>query len=92
MIKEMRDVEQRLGKPDPGEDTQTKQKQIIKRIDTLIEQVRQSGGSAGTLTIRLRRQQGKQPGQQEGSDRRARPGCAADEAGQANQPALDIGR
>jgi hypothetical protein len=65
MIKEMRDVEQRLGKPDPSEDTQAKQKQIIKRIDTLIEQVRQSGSSAGRLTIR-RRQQGNQPGQQEG--------------------------
>ena len=66
MIKEMRDVEKRLGKPDSGEDTQAKQKQIIKRIDTLIEQVRQSGSSAGRLTIRRRRRQGNQPGQQEG--------------------------
>jgi hypothetical protein len=66
MIKEMRDVEQRLGKPDPSEDTQAKQKQIIKRIDTLIEQVRQSGSSAGRLTIRRRQQQGNQPGQQQG--------------------------
>ena len=66
MIKEMRDVEQRLGKPDPSEDTQAKQKQIIKRIETLIEQVRQSGSSAGRLTIRRRRQQGNQPGQQDG--------------------------
>ena len=65
MIKEMRDVEKRLGKPDPSEDTQAKQKQIIKRIDSLIEQVRQSGSSAGRLTIR-RRQRGNQPGQQEG--------------------------
>ena len=63
-VVEMRDVEQRLGKPDPSEDTQAKQKQIIKRIDTLIEQVRQSGSSAGRLTIRFRRQQGNQPGQQ----------------------------
>jgi hypothetical protein len=66
MIKEMRDVEQRLGKPDPSEDTQAKQKQIIKRIDTLIEQVRQSGSSAGKLTMRRRQQQGNQPGQQQG--------------------------
>jgi len=64
MIKEMRDVEQRLGKPDSGENTQAKQKQIIKRIDTLIEQVRQSGSSTGRLTMRMR--QGKQPGDQEG--------------------------
>ena len=73
MIKEMRDVEQRLGKPDPSEDTQAKQKQIIKRIDTLIEQVRQSGSSAGRLTIRRRQRQGNQPGQQEGDQ----PGALA---------------
>ena len=47
MIKEMRDVEQRLGKPDPSEDTQKKQKQIVKRIETMIEQAKQSGSSAG---------------------------------------------
>jgi hypothetical protein len=73
MIKEMRDVEQKLGKPDPGEDTQNKQKQIIKRIDTLIEQVRQSGSSAGKLTIRRRQQQGNQPGRQQGDQ----PGALA---------------
>jgi hypothetical protein len=66
MIKEMRDVEQRLGKPDAGESTQAKQKQIIKRIETMIEQVRQSGSSTGRLTMRMRQQQGKQPGEQEG--------------------------
>ena len=66
MIKEMSDVEQRLGKPDPGEDTQAKQKQIIKRIETLIEQVRQSGNSAGRLTMRRRIERGNQPGQQDG--------------------------
>ena len=73
----MRDVEQRLGKPDPSEDTQAKQKQIIKRIDTLIEQVRQSGSSAGKLTIRRRQQPGNQPGQQEGDQ----PGAQARGAG-----------
>jgi hypothetical protein len=73
MIKEMRDVEKRLGKPDPSEDTQAKQKQIIKRIDTLIEQVRQSGSSAGRLTLRRRQRQGDQPGQQEGDQ----PGALA---------------
>ncbi len=66
MIKEMRDVEKRLGKPDTSEDTQAKQKQIVKRIDTLIEQVRQSGASAGRLVLRRRNRQGDQPGQQEG--------------------------
>jgi hypothetical protein len=66
MIKEMRDVEKRLGKPDPSEDTQAKQKQIVKHIDKLIEQVRQSGSSAGRLTMRRRQQPGNQPGQQDG--------------------------
>jgi hypothetical protein len=66
MIKEMRDVEQRLGKPDPSEDTQKKQKQIVKRIETLIEQARQSGSGPGSLAIRRVRQPGQQPGQQPG--------------------------
>jgi hypothetical protein len=66
MIKEMREVEQRLGKPDPSEDTQKKQKQIVKRIETLIEQVKQQGGSAGSMAMRRMRQQGQQPGQQDG--------------------------
>jgi hypothetical protein len=66
MIKEMRDVEQRLGKPDPSEATQKKQKQIVKRIETLIEQAKQSGSSMGQLTIRRVRQPGQQQGQQPG--------------------------
>ncbi len=65
MIKEMREVEQRLGKPDPSEDTQKKQKQIVKRIETLIEQVKQQGG-AGSMAMRRMRQPGQQPGQQDG--------------------------
>jgi hypothetical protein len=73
MIKEMREVEQRLGKPDPSEDTQKKQKQIVKRIETLIEQVKQQGGSAGSMAMRRMRQQGQQPGQQEGNQ----PGAQA---------------
>jgi len=73
IIKEMRDVEQRLGKPDPSEDTQNKQKQILKRIDTLIEQARQSGSSGGRLMVRRVRRPGQQPGQQEGDQ----PGALA---------------
>jgi hypothetical protein len=68
IIKEMRDVEKRLGKPDPSEDTQNKQKQIVKRIETLIEQARQSGGSAGRLVIRRVRQPGQKGGQQPGDE------------------------
>jgi len=73
IIKEMRDVEQRLGKPDPSEDTQNKQKQIVKHIDTLIEQVRKSESSAGRLMMRRVRQPGQQPGEQPGDQ----PGALA---------------
>jgi hypothetical protein len=76
MIKEMREVEQRLGKPDPSDDTQKKQKQIIKRIETLIEQAKQSGSSAGRMTMRRVRQagnQGQQPGDQPGAQARGAP-------------------
>jgi hypothetical protein len=66
MIKEMRDVEQRLGKPDPSEDTQKKQKQIVKRIEAMIEQAKQSGSSGGRLVIRRIPGPGQQPGQQPG--------------------------
>ena len=72
IIKEMRDVEQRLNKPDTSEDTRNKQKQIVKKIDTLIEQVRKSGSSAGRLTLRRIRGQGQQPGQQQGDQPRVR--------------------
>lgn len=71
IIKEMRDVEQRLGKPDTSEDTRTKQKQIVRKIDTLIEQVKKSGSSAGRLTLRRVRQPGQQPGQQPGDQQGA---------------------
>ena len=42
VVKEMREVEERLGKPDTGEETRKKQGQIVKQIDTLIEQMRAS--------------------------------------------------
>jgi hypothetical protein len=71
IIKEMRDVEQRLNKPDTSDDTRGKQKQIVKKIDTLIEQVRKSGSSAGRLTLRRIRQRGQQPGDQQGEQQGA---------------------
>jgi hypothetical protein len=76
MIKEMRDVEQRLGKPDPSEDTQKKQKQIVKRIESMIEQAKQSGSSGGRMVFRRVPRPGKQepgqdPGDQTGAQARA---------------------
>ncbi len=77
IIKEMRDVEQRLGKPDPTADTQNKQKQIVKHIETLIEQARQSGSSGSRLVLRRVRQPGQpggqQPGDQQGALARGAP-------------------
>ncbi len=76
IIKEMRDVEERLGKPDTSGDTQNRQKQIVKRIETLIELVRQSGGQGMGFRVRGVRQpgqQGQQPGDQTGALARGAP-------------------
>jgi hypothetical protein len=64
VIKEMRDVEQRLGKTDTGEETRKKQQQIVKNLDTLIEQMRSaSGQSQGKQKRQLAMKPGQQPGQ-----------------------------
>lgn len=73
IIKEMRDVEQRLGKPETGGDTQARQKKIVKDIETLIQQMRQSGGSSGSMALRMVRQAGQKPGGQQGQQ----PGSTA---------------
>ena len=67
IIKEMRDVEQRLGKPETGEDTQSKQKRIVKNIETLIQQMKQSSSSS-SMAMRKVRQQGQKPGDQPGQN------------------------
>ncbi len=66
IIKEMRDVEQKLGKPDTGEATRDQQKKIVKNIDTLIEEVRRSGSTMRGLVIRRVPRPGRQQGQQQG--------------------------
>lgn len=67
MIKEMREVEERLGKPDPSEDTQKKQKEIVKRIESMIEQAKRSGSSGRRMTVRQVPRPGQQqPGQDQG--------------------------
>lgn len=75
IIKEMRDVEQKLGKPETGEDTQNRQKQIVKQIETLIRQAKQSG-SQGQMAMRMVRQQGQKPGDKPGQQPGANPGGA----------------
>jgi len=67
VIKQMREVEERLGKPDTGEETRKKQTQIVKQIETLIEQMRSSSGqSQGKMKKSLAMKPGKQPGGQPG--------------------------
>lgn len=73
IIKEMRDVEERLGEPDTGEDTQGKQKEIVKRLEILIQQIRQSGSGSGKGMKEVR-QAGNKPGSQPGGDQ---PGANA---------------
>lgn len=76
VIKEMRDVEERLGKPDTGEETRKKQTEIVKNLDTLIEQLKNAPSqSQGMKMIR----QGKKPGQQPGQPDQ-QPGAMADGA------------
>lgn len=66
LIKQMRDIEQKLEKPDTGEGTREEQKKVVKRIDQLIEEVRRSGGSSMMRTVVRRvRRPGQQPGQQQ---------------------------
>jgi hypothetical protein len=63
LVKQMREVEERLGKPDTGETTRQKQTEIVKKMDTMIEQMRQSKSQSQAMR---QMRQGKQPGQQEG--------------------------
>lgn len=75
IVKQMRDVEERLGKPDTSETTQGKQKQIVKQIDTLIQQMKQSGGQS-KMAMRKIQQAGQKPGSQQGQTAGANAGGA----------------
>jgi hypothetical protein len=66
IIKEMREVEQKLNKPDTGEGTRGQQKQIVKRIETLIEEMKRSGSSSMMRMMARRMRPGQRPGQQQG--------------------------
>lgn len=68
IIKEMRDVEQRLGKPDTGEDTRKKQEEIVKNIDKIIEEIKNSAAQGQGRIVRIRevRQAGQKKGGSQG--------------------------
>jgi hypothetical protein len=72
VIKEMRDVEERLGQPDTGEETRKKQTEIVKNLDQLIEQMKNAPTSAQAMKM-IRA--GKKPGEQ--GPRGEQPGAMA---------------
>jgi hypothetical protein len=61
-VKKMREVEQRLGQDDTGDETREKQKEIVKDLDQLIAQAKQAGGSGSGRRVRVTQQAGSQPG------------------------------
>jgi len=68
VIKEMRDVEQRLQEPDTGEETRKKQAEIVKNLDTIIEQLRSTSSSSKGKSLRMVKQAGMKPGSQPGTN------------------------
>jgi hypothetical protein len=59
LVKQMREVEERLGKPDTGEETRKRQSEIVKKMDGLIEQMKQAKNQQQAMRM-LR--QGQKPG------------------------------
>lgn len=77
IVKEMRDIEKRLGEPDTGEGTRGRQQQLVKRLDTLIEQIRKEQQQQQNKQMQQQtRQQGEKPGDQEGQQAGNNPGGA----------------
>ncbi|MHC5543911.1 hypothetical protein ACYOEI_37260, partial [Singulisphaera rosea] len=74
IIKQMREIEERLGKPDTGEETRKKQAEVVKKFDTLIEQVRQSSSQSQSKKKSMSMKSGSQPGSKPGSEN---PGAMA---------------
>lgn len=66
-IKQMREVEKRLGEPDTGEETRKKQAEIVKQLDNVLEQLR---------TVEMKPGKGKpqKPGDQPGKQPGSKPG------------------
>ena len=74
VIKEMRDVEERLGQPDTGEETRKKQQEIVKNLDSLIEQLKNAPSQSQGLKMI---QAGKKPGQPRPGQPGNQPGAMA---------------
>lgn len=74
VIKEMRDVEERLGQPDTGEETRKKQQEIVKNLDSLIEQLKNAPSQSQGLKMI---QGGKKPGPPQPGQKGEQPGAMA---------------
>src|SRR5436190_1785351 len=65
--KQMREVEQRLVKPDTGEETRNKQGEIVKKLDNVLQQLQrmrgQGNGSGRPRSVQAGNQPGSKPGQ-----------------------------
>ena len=77
-IKQMREVEKRLGEPDTGEETRKKQAEIVKKLDSVLEQLRSVEMKPGKGKPKPGEMKpgGKQPGSKpgEGSMAGSQPG------------------
>jgi hypothetical protein len=87
VVKEMREVEQRLGQPDTGEETRKKQAEIVKNLEHLIDQLRNSSSQSRGQRMRMVMQPGQKPGAQQGQQ----PGANATGAS-ATKPAKPDGK
>lgn len=65
VIKQMRDVEKKLGDAETGEETRKEQTQIVKKLDTLIDQMR-SMSPQRKMQKGIAMKPGPKPGQQPG--------------------------
>jgi hypothetical protein len=76
-IKKMREVEQRLSKPDTGDETRRKQGEIVKNLDSVLQRLRTMQGQGQGKTIRIVRVDAPKPGNQPGQNT---PGAQAGDA------------
>ena len=51
LVKQMREVENRLNEPDTGAETRRKQTEIVKNLDTLLEQMRNSSSQSQAMKL-----------------------------------------
>jgi hypothetical protein len=68
LVKQMREVEERLGKPDTGDETRQKQTEIVKKMDTLIEQMKMARNQQQAMRMLRQGQRPNQPGQNPNGD------------------------